>query len=136
VGFDSYGDRRTAFVFGVNPRGVLRDTYIANDNEDDALWDAVWNVAARTDSAGWTAEFRIPLSQLRYDVRGTSGAVRPWGINFAREIARHGEESYWAPTPANAPGIVSRFGELVGLDSLQPASRVELVPYLRTQVQT
>jgi len=136
VGFDSYGDRRTAFVFGVNPRGVLRDTYIANDNEDDALWDAVWNVAARTDSAGWTAEFRIPLSQLRYDVRGTSGAVRPWGINFAREIAQHGEESYWAPTPANAPGIVSRFGELVGLDSLQPASRIELVPYIRTQLQT
>ena len=136
VGFDSYGDRRTAFVFGVNPRGVLRDTYISNDSDDDALWDAVWNVAARTDSAGWTAEFRIPLSQLRYDVRGTSGAVRPWGINFAREIARHGEESFWSPTPANAPGIVSRFGDLVGLDSLRPASRVELVPYLRTQVQT
>jgi hypothetical protein len=135
VGFDSYGDRRTAFVFSVTPRGVLRDTYLSNDDDDDLLWDAVWNVAARTDSAGWTAEFRIPLSQLRYDVRGDAGATRPWGINFSREIARHGEESFWAPTPADAPGIVSRFGDLLGLDSLRPASRIEIVPYVRTQAE-
>ncbi len=136
VGFDSYGDRRTAFVFAVNPRGVLRDTYLFNDDANDPLWDAVWNVAARIDSAGWTAEFRIPLSQLRYDVKGTVGAVRPWGINFSREIARYGEESFWVPTPANAPGIVSRFGDLVGLDSLRPASRIELIPYVRSQLET
>jgi len=136
VGFDSYGDRRTGFVFGVNPRGVLRDTYLSNDDDDDELWDAVWNVAARTDSAGWTAEFRIPLSQLRYDVRGEAGAARTWRINFSREIARHGEESFWAPTPADAPGIVSRFGELVGLDSLRPAARIEFIPYLRTQIES
>ena len=136
VGFDSYGDRRTAFGFAVNPRGVLRDRYLFNDDEEDGLWDAVWNVAARTDSAGWTAEFRIPLSQLRFDVNGAVGAVRPWGINFAREIARHGEISFWTPTPADAPGIVSRFGDLVGLDSLRPASRVELLPYVRSQIET
>ncbi len=136
VGFDSYGDRRTAFVFAVNPRGVLRDTYLFNDDDEDRLWDAVWNVAAHIDSAGWTAEFRIPLSQLRYDVNGSIGAVRPWGINFSREIARHGEEAFWVPTPADAPGIVSRFGDLVGLDSLRPASRIELIPYIRTQLET
>lgn len=136
VGFDSYGDRRTAFVFGVNPRGVLRDQYLFNDSDDDDSWDAVWNVAARVDSAGWTAEFRIPLSQLRYDVRGTIGAVRPWGLNFSRVIARHGEESFWSPTPADAPGFVSRFGTLVGLDSLHPPARTEFVPYVRTQFET
>lgn len=138
VGFDSYGDKRTAFVFGVNPRGVLSDSYITNDNGDDAdaTWDAVWNVSARIDSAGWTAEFRIPLSQLRYDVANGRGAVRPWGINFAREIARVGETSYWAPTPADAPGFVSRFGTLTGLDSLRAPSRTEFLPYVRTQVES
>lgn len=136
VGFDSYGDRRTAFVFGVNPRGVLRDSYLFNDTEDDDSWDAVWNVSARVDSAGWTAEFRIPLSQLRYDVNGKAGAVRPWGINFSRVIARLGEESLWSPTPANAPGFVSRFGTLTGLDSLRPSSRAEFVPYVRAQMES
>lgn len=135
VGIDSYGDRRTAFVFGVNPRGVLRDMYLFNDDDDDESWDAVWNVVARVDSAGWTAEFRIPLSQLRYDVKGTVGAVRPWGLNFSRIIARHGEESFWSPTPANAPGFVSRFGTLTGLDSLRAPSRTEFLPYVRTQLE-
>jgi len=138
VGFDSYGDKRTAFTFGVNPRGVLTDGYVTNDNlEDfDITWDAVWNVAARIDSAGWTAEFRIPLSQLRYDVVDGRGAVRPWGINFTRTIARHGEDAYWAPTPADAPGFVSRFGTLTGLDSLRPPSRTEIIPYVRTQLES
>jgi len=138
VGFDSYGDKRTAFVFGVNPRGVLSDSYITNDSFDDydPTWDAVWNVAARIDSAGWTAEFRIPLSQLRYDVASSLGAVRPWGLNFSRVIARHGEEAFWAPTPADAPGFVSRFGTLTGLDSLRAPSRTEFIPYLRTQVES
>lgn len=138
VGFDSYGDKRTAFVFAANPRGVLSDGYVTNDNlEDfDATWDAVWNVVARIDSAGWTAEFRIPLSQLRYDVVNGKGAVRPWGLNFSRTIARHGEDAYWAPTPADAPGFVSRFGTLTGLDSLRPPSRTELIPYVRTQLES
>ncbi|WP_232802996.1 carbohydrate binding family 9 domain-containing protein [Gracilimonas amylolytica] len=36
VGFDSYNDKRTAFIFAVNPRGVQRDFMIINDtNEDD-----------------------------------------------------------------------------------------------------
>lgn len=138
VGFDSYGDKRTAFVFGVNPRGVLSDAYVTNDNLDnyDTTWDAVWNVVARIDSSGWTAEFRIPLSQLRYDVVNGKGVLRPWGVNFSRTIARHGEDNYWAPTPADAPGFVSRFGTLTGLDSLRPASRTEFVPYVRTQLES
>ena len=133
VAFDSYADRRTAFAFAVNPRGVLQDPYLCNDEDDDILRVAVWNVAACRDSAGWTAEFRIPLSQLRYDA-GPGGAERPWGITFAREIGRHGEESFWAPTPADAPGIVSRFGTLTGFDSLRPASRVELLRDVRMLV--
>lgn len=137
VGFDSYGDRRTAFVFGVSPRGVLSDVYVFNDTEADPSWDGVWNVAAQVDAQGWTAEYRIPLSQLRYDVRPDGiGAVRAWGINFVRVIARHGEEDYWAPAPANAPGIVSRFGTLTGLDSLRAPARTELVPYVRSQLET
>jgi len=33
--------------------------------EDDA-WDAVWDVGTQVDLARVDAEFRIPLSQLRY----------------------------------------------------------------------
>src|SRR5690349_20810241 len=42
---DSYHDRRTAFRFTVNPKGVMKDVFTSNDNSEDANWDAVWDVA-------------------------------------------------------------------------------------------
>jgi hypothetical protein len=62
---DSYHDRRTAFRFSVNPKGVQKDVRHFDDGNEDLLWDAVWEVATAVDSLGWTAEYRIPLSQLR-----------------------------------------------------------------------
>src|SRR5690349_21362365 len=65
VVIDSYRDRRTAFEFAVNPAGVKRDIYWYDDSNTDPSWDAVWDVAVSRDADGWTAEFRIPVSQLR-----------------------------------------------------------------------
>ena len=129
VAFDSYNDNRTAFVFGANPRGVELDLMISEDQREDTSWDAVWEVETTTDSLGWVAEFRIPLSQLRYN---PSEGV--WGINFQRVIARHDEVSFWAATPPDAPGIVSRFGTLTGLGPLTSRRRLEIEPYVSSRV--
>lgn len=110
VQFDSRHDRRTGFSFAVNPRGVRRDLMLYDDTREDPRWDAVWEAAAATDSLGWTAEFRIPLSQLRFDPGQTV-----WGLNFQRRLARRNEVSLWAPTPPDVSGYVSRFGELKAL---------------------
>src|SRR6266513_4935995 len=56
---DSYHDRRNGYEFAVNPAGVKRDYAMYNDSQEDDAWDAVWDAAARVDSLGWTAEFRI-----------------------------------------------------------------------------
>ncbi len=124
VTIDSYFDRRTGFSFAVNPRGVQKDVLVFNDVEEDLSWDAVWEAAARVDSLGWTAELRIPLSQLRF-----SRDVTTWGINFQRRIARRGEISFWSPVPADLSARISRSGTLTGLDRLCPAARFELQPY-------
>lgn len=129
VMLDSYRDGRTAFVFGVNPRGVKKDMLIYNDAEEDVTWDAVYDVATRVDSTGWTAEFRIPLSQLRFSPEGAR-----WGINFQRRIARADEVSLWAPWLPQEPGYVSRFGVLSGLEKLQPPRRIEVQPYTRARL--
>ncbi|MEW5918392.1 MAG: DUF5916 domain-containing protein, partial [Gemmatimonadota bacterium] len=107
---------------------VQVDALHFNDTDDDSNWDAVYESAATIDSTGWSAEFRIPLSQLRYG-HAKSGESRRWGIQFAREIARRGEESFWNVTLPTQRGIVSRFGDLVGLDSLGVPARLELLPY-------
>jgi len=132
IALDSYLDRRTAFVFAVSPRGLQRDEFRYNDIQNDPLWDAVWASAAQVDSLGWSAEVRIPLSQLRFSV-GTEGAPR-WGIQFGRITARNQEISVWSPMPPENPGVVSRYGDLVGLDSLAAPRRVEVLPYVSSQL--
>lgn len=135
VSFDSFLDRRTAFVFGVSAAGQQYDTFAFNDSEDDVQWDAVWQSAVGRDASGWTAELRIPLSQLRF-TPPADGAAPRWGVNFGRILARRDEWSFWSPTPPDQPGVVSRFGDLTGLEGLASPSRLELVPYLRTQAET
>ena len=127
VGIDSYNDRRTAFAFGINPRGVQADVLLHNDTEEDRSWDAVWEGAAQRDADGWTAELRIPLSQLRFS--GSDGRAQPWGVNFMRSIARTGEESFWAPILPDDGRVVSLFGQLDGLRDLDPPRRLEVMPY-------
>ncbi len=64
VALDSYGDGRTAFSFGVNAAGVKYDLLTYNDTDEDFSWDAVWDAAVARTADGWSAEFRLPLSQL------------------------------------------------------------------------
>ncbi|HYH83066.1 MAG TPA: DUF5916 domain-containing protein, partial [Longimicrobium sp.] len=133
VFIDSYNDKRTAFVFGLNPKGVKDDFLRFNDAEGiDYGWDAVWDGAARVDSAGWTAEFRIPLSQLRFSAASVTGGR--FGVNFRRYIARRGETSFWAPIPATSNAFVSLFGELEGLRGIRQGRRLEMMPYVSTKV--
>jgi hypothetical protein len=128
VVLDSYHDRRTAFRFGVNPAGLRRDVYHFDDGNEDSSWDAVWEVATAVDSAGWTAEFRIPLSQLRF-TPPAAGAEQTWGVQFFRYISRRDEWSHWAPWLPTYAGFVSRFGELRDIRGLRAPRRLELMPY-------
>lgn len=128
---DSYFDRRTAFQFAVNPVGVKQDIYRFDDTGEDSGWDAVWEVATTRDAEGWTAEFRIPYSQLRF----RNARIQTWGINFIRIIARKDETDVWAPTTREESAVVSRFGELQGLEILRAPGRLEVLPYTVARVE-
>src|SRR6266511_1981436 len=111
VFLDPYHDRRSGFYFGVNASGTLYDGTLYNDEWEDSTWDGVWDGRAARDSLGWSAELRIPYSQLRFQQRE---AYR-WGVNFKREVARRKDEDYLVFRPTNGSGFVSRFVDLVGL---------------------
>ncbi len=127
VSIDSYHDRRTAFAFSASPRGVQNDSYISNDGNEDTNWDAIWEVGTRIDSAGWVAEYRIPLSQLRF---GAESGPRVWGFQVQRDIARRKERDTWAPWTPDGSGFVSRFGDLTGITGIAVVKRLEVVPYV------
>jgi hypothetical protein len=129
---DSYHDRRTGFRFTVNPKGVKKDVYTSNDGDEDLNWDAIWDVVTRVDSIGWVAEFRIPLSQLRFG--SVPGRDRIWGFQVMRDVARRNERDSWSPWTPQSPGFVSRFGDLSGLTDVPRPRRLEVVPYVSTKL--
>jgi hypothetical protein len=129
---DSYHDRRTAYQFSVNPVGVKQDSYWFNDSEKDDSWDAVWDVASRRDERGWSAEFRIPFSQLRFSADG-DGRL---GFAVMRDVARLNETTTWPLLSKNASGFVSSFGDLTGVTRGRASKRLELVPYVVGEIGT
>jgi hypothetical protein len=129
VMLDPYHDRRSGFEFVVNPVGVKADVAIYNDGEEDGAWDAVWDVATQIDSLGWTAEYRIPLSQLHY----RTGGDGTFGILIWRAVERHTSAHTWPLWRPSRSGFTSQFGELQGLERLASPSHAEFTPYLVTK---
>src|SRR2546426_7124561 len=126
---DSYHDRRTGFEFVVNPSGVKLDAQIYNDGNEDFAWDAVWDVATRVDSLGWTAEFRIPLSQLPYGRQRS----HTFGFTVDRDLYRYSQRVSWPLFRQSQAGFVSQFGEINGLENLEAPRQFEAAPYLVTK---
>jgi len=126
---DSYHDKRTGYEFGVNAAGVKMDQAIYDDGNEDGAWDAVWDVATRVDSLGWTAEFRIPLSQMRY----SREREHTFGIMIDRGVYRYNERYIWPLLRQSKPGFVSQFGSLHGMDDRESPRKLELMPYVVTK---
>ncbi len=130
VFIDPYHDKRSGFYFGVNAAGTRYDGTLYNDEWQDDSWDGVWESKISHDDQGWSAEFRIPFSQLRFKESGQT-----WGINFRRDIQRKKEEDYLAYKPKNSSGFVSRFVDLVGVQDINPPDHFELLPYVRGKAE-
>lgn len=126
---DSYDDKRSGYELAVNPDGVKRDYSMSNDRDEDQSWDGVWDVATAVDSLGWTAEYRVPLSQLRY----APGRTHTFGFGIWRDIERLAERTSWPLYSPTRNGLVSQLGRLRGLKGLSSARRVEAVPYVVTK---
>jgi hypothetical protein len=124
ITFDSYFDHRTAFEFDLTSAGQKLDVTLTNDGWD-TTWNAVWDGKVSYDDRGWSAEMRIPLSQLRYNDRHP----QIWGMHSWRWLARNSEESQWKLLANDGTGLVYSFGELHGLELPKPRRHLELVPY-------
>jgi len=125
ISIDSQQDRLNGAAFVVNASNVQMDMILYNDIYDDISWDAVWSSAAKINATGWTAEVRVPYSQLRFPAK----AVHTWGLNVSRWNARTRESTRLVHTPKKDSGFVSRFADLTGITNIQPKRGFEIVPY-------
>ena len=129
ITFDPQMDRRTAVGFGVSVAGVRSDFRHTQDDDmrgRESQFDPVWTAATQEDASGWTAEMRIPFSQLRFP----KAERQRWGLQMDRYLPDKNEDIQWAMVPPRETGYVSRFGTLEGLDGVSPTRPVEFLPYV------
>ena len=144
---DTFQDQQNGFVFGTTPAGQEYDGQVINEGGTrgssrrsgsggfsrgsaggfNLNWDGAWQVQTAISDIGWSAEFAIPFTTVRYPAR----EFQSWGVNFQRNIRRRSEIAYWAPLPRQYNLYrVSMAGQLAGLAT--PAgltNNLQMTPY-------
>src|SRR5215203_398124 len=124
--FDTFHDKNTRTWFELNPLGVKGD----HQNGDDS-YNPVWEGAANIDSLGWTAEFRIPYSQLRF----SRDTAQLWGMQVWRTLDRLNEQDMWAFWRNNEAGGPPYFGTLDGITVTSRPRQIEILPYITSRAK-
>ena len=127
---DTYHDHRNFYYFSTNSLGTRRDGIVTDARSYNTAWNGIWEVRTRVTDDGWTAEFRIPFSTLRF------GGSQPmtWGLQLSRAIRRKQESAYWAPIPrwlgGRATWRAELFGQLLGIRTDGGYAKWEAEPYV------
>ena len=124
--FDTFRNKNDRTWFELNPAGVKGD-----HQNGDSSYDPVWEGATNIDSLGWTAEFRIPYSQLRF----SRDTAQIWGMQVWRTIDRLNEQDMWAFWRSNEAGGPAYFGTLNGIIVTSRPRQMEIVPYVTSRAK-
>jgi hypothetical protein len=90
--FDTFLDRRSGYVFAVNPDGARVEGLVEVRGEDvHTDWDTIWEARTTRDELGWSAEIRIPINSLVFEKD-----LDTWGFNIERRVQRLQEVSRWS----------------------------------------
>lgn len=127
VSLDTFRDQRTAYSFAVTAAGVRADWIHPDDSEfsRDSSYDPVWEAETVVSDDRWTAEMRIPFSQLRFP----NADVHPWRVNVNRYIPHLYEDIFWIAVPKDKTAWSSYFGEIDGIAEIDKPRRLEILLY-------
>jgi uncharacterized protein DUF5916/cellulose/xylan binding protein with CBM9 domain len=123
---DPYHNKIDQAWFEVNPAGVRGDQF-----NGDPSWDPIWEAATHVDSLGWTAELRIPYSQLRF----SRDRLQNWGMQILRYTDRLHEQDMWSFRRLSEAGGPAYYGTLNGLTIPPQPRQLELLPYVESREQ-
>lgn len=129
VAFDTYHDYRAASEFNLNLGGNKTDLIVTDQLDINMSWNAVWEGRTYINKADsfWTAEIRIPFSQLRYNYNSEDGI---WGLHIRRTTRHNNELQKWSLIPRKNNGHVFSFGEMHGMTDVPKPRGIEILPYV------
>ncbi|HEX9730868.1 MAG TPA: DUF5916 domain-containing protein [Thermoanaerobaculia bacterium] len=128
---DTFLDKRSGFLFAVNPLGAQFDALVRGEGEEvNFSWDGIWTSATARDGGGWSAELAIPFRTVRFP----AAEEQTWGLNVQRTVISKREYTLWKPIDRYSSGLalfkLSQAGELKGLRDLEQGRRFDLKPYV------
>lgn len=101
VVIDGYNDKTNGLVFATTPAGLRWDGTVTFDSKGLSLtsdWNTYWEVKTSRDDKGWYAEFKIPLSSLRFNSNSEEVIMN---LVLYRKIASKNEFSVFPDIPPN-----------------------------------
>ncbi len=122
---NTYDDDQNAFHFEVTASNVQKDIKIS-PTQWDGQWDAVWESGVKINKKGWSVEFRIPYSQIRFPKK----QVQQWAVNFFRENRRTSESSSWNYYDRSRGSQLAQAGLIKGVEGIKMPFRLMFYPYV------
>ena len=127
---DPFQNKRTAYIFILNPRGARSEGLITG-GQASLNWDGIWEGRARIVNDGWSAEFRIPFKTVSF-----RPGLTTWGLNVERTIARKQEVIRMSGTgrDSNFYNPMEAAG-LTGIEGIKQGLGITVRPYGLGSVQ-
>lgn len=124
---DARNDKRSALELRVSPRGIQADgIYDDATVTEDFSPDFFYDTAARITTEGWQAEFRIPLTTLRYPETDP----QTWGLLIWRNYPREFRYAFHSsPITRGSNCLVCHTMELTGITNLPSSHHLVVAPY-------
>ncbi|MCC7054880.1 MAG: carbohydrate binding family 9 domain-containing protein [Gemmatimonadaceae bacterium] len=140
VHFDTFNDRRRAFVFAVNPLGVQADGMRSEQSAGpgvsrasltaaDLTQDFVWQSKGRVLEDGYQIEVRIPFKSMRFQM----GGAQDWGLQVVRQTQRNGFQVTWAPTSRGRQSFGVQAGYLRGMRDMRRGLVLDATPVVTSR---
>ncbi len=132
VMLDTFHDRRRAYEFEVNPKGIQWDAIYTEasyseqmEGHFDASFDTLWYSRGKVTAGGYVVWIAIPFRSLRFP----SVHEQTWGIVLLREIVRNNEKSFWPRISINEEGRLREAAAAKGISGISPGRNIQLIPY-------
>jgi hypothetical protein len=129
ISIDPLYTRRSGYFFQTNALGAQRDQEVQDERSNNNDWNTIWYTRSRILPDGWSMEFAIPFTSLRYREAGP----QVWGFNLRRVVRWKNEQASISPIPSSA-GFRAMyrfdiFATLVGVETTRQRPVIDLKPY-------
>ncbi|UCE38737.1 MAG: carbohydrate binding family 9 domain-containing protein [Thermoplasmata archaeon] len=127
VELDTFNTERDVIVLLANPLGIQMD-WIQLGAEVEMGWDIIWDTAGVITDWGYSVEFAVPFSSLRFQrIKST----QIWGFNAIRLYPRDVRHQIWnIPYDRNNNCRFCQYVKIEGFEGVSPGRNIEINPTL------